>query len=102
MLKDMAFNLQKPLLDAFEKLKTLIASAPILKIVNPTLPIKLKVHANSKKIGAILEQKHGPLENPKWRPIGYLSRIFRDYEKKIVQIEKYSHSIVFGVERFHE
>ena len=85
-----------------KKGKTLIGSAPILKIVDLTLPIKLKVDANSKKIGAILETKHGSLENPKWRPIGYLSRIFRDYEKKIVQIEKYSHSIVFGVERFHE
>ena len=85
-----------------KKLKTLIASAPILKIVDPTLPIKLKVDANSKKIRAILEQKHGSLENPKWRPVGYLFRIFRDYEKKIVQIEKYFHSIVFGVDRFHE
>ena len=31
--KDVAFNLQKPQLDAIEKLKTLIASAPILKFL---------------------------------------------------------------------
>ena len=33
--KDVAFNLQKLQLDAIEKLKTLITSAPILKIFDP-------------------------------------------------------------------
>ena len=38
--KDFAFNFQKPQLDAIEKLKTLITSAPILKIIDPNLPIR--------------------------------------------------------------
>ena len=41
--KDVAFNLQKPQLDAIEKLKTLITSAPILKIFDPNLTPRLKI-----------------------------------------------------------
>ena len=88
--------------DAIEKLKTLITSAPILKIFDPNLLTRLKIDASSEGLGAILEQNHGSLENPQWHPIGYLSRALRDYEKRYAQIEKETLSIVFGVERFHE
>ena len=88
MKKDVAFNLQKPQLDAIEKLKALIMSAPILKIFDPNLPIRLKIDASSEGVRALLEQNHGSLENPRWHPIGYSSRALRDYEKRYTQIEK--------------
>ena len=70
MKKDVAFNLQKPQLDTIEKLKILIMSAPIL-IFFSNLPIRLKIDASSEGVGALLEQNHGLLENPKLHPIGY-------------------------------
>ena len=53
--KDVAFNLQKPLLDAIEKLKILITPAPILKIFDSKLLTSLKVDASSEEVGALLE-----------------------------------------------
>ena len=100
--KYVAFNLQKLQLDAIEKLKTLITSAPTLKVFDPNLPTRLKIYGSSEGVGALLEQNHGSLENPQWHPIGCSSRTLRDYEKRYVQTEKKTFSIVFGVERLHE
>ena len=62
--RDVAFKLQKPQLDAIEKLKILITSAPILKMFDPNLPTRLKIDASSEGVGALLEQNHCSLENP--------------------------------------
>ena len=40
--KDVVFKLQKPQLDAIDILKTLVTSAPCLKIFDPKLPTRLK------------------------------------------------------------
>ena len=53
--KDVPFNLQKPQLDAIEKLKILITSAPIVKIFDPNLPTILKIDASSEGVRALLE-----------------------------------------------
>ena len=42
---DIVFNLQKPQLDAIEKLKTLIMSALILKLFDPNFPTRLRIDA---------------------------------------------------------
>ena len=53
------FNLQKQELDAIEKLKALIKSAPIPKIFDPNLPLRLKFDASFEGLGALLKQNHG-------------------------------------------
>ena len=63
--KDIFFNLEKPQLDAIEKLKTLIKSVPILKIFYSNLPTRIKLDASSEGLSALLEQNHGSLENRK-------------------------------------
>ena len=60
--KDVVFNLQKPQSDTIEKLKNLITPAPILKIVYPNLPTRLKIDASLKGLGALLEKKHTSLK----------------------------------------
>ena len=97
--KGVVFNLQKSQLDAIEKLKTSITSTSILKTFDPNLPTRLKIHASSEGLGALLEQNHGSLENPQWNPIGCSSCTLRDHEKRYAQIQKETLSIVFGVER---
>ena len=99
--KDVVFELQKPQLDAIENLKTSV-TAPCLKIFDSKLPTRLKTDASSVGLGAFLEQNYGTVDNEKWHPIGYSSRALQDYEKRYVQTEKETLSIVFGVERFHE
>ena len=88
--------------DTIEKFETLILSAPIFKIFNPNLSTRLKIDKNFEGLGALLEQIHGSLENPKWHPKGYSSRILRYYEKRNVQMEKETISITFLVKRFNE
>ena len=62
--KNVTFNLQNRQLNAIEKLKTFITSAPILNIFNPNLPTRSKIDASSEGLVALLEQNHGLLEDP--------------------------------------
>ena len=100
--KDVVFKLQKPQFDAIENLKTLVTSAPSLKIFDSNLPTRLKTNTSSVGLGAFLEEDNGTVTNEKWHPIGYSSLALRDYEKRYAQIEKETLSIVFGIECFHE
>ena len=100
--KDVAFKVQKPRWDTIENLKTLVTSAPCLKIFNSKLPTRLKTDASSVGLGAFSEQNYGTVTNEKWHPIGYSSWALRDYEKLHAQIEKETLSIAFVVESFYE
>ena len=100
--RDVVFELQKLQLDAIDNLKTLVTSAPCRKIFDSKLPTRLKTDAISVGLRAFLEQNYGTVNNEKWHPIGYSLRALRDYEKRYVQIEKETLSIVFGDECFHE
>ena len=100
--KEVEFKLEKLQLDAIGKLKLLVTTTPCLKIFNPNLQTRFKIDASSEGLGALLEPNHGTVTYPKWYPVRYTSRSLQDYEKRYVQIEKESLSIVFGVERFHE
>ena len=100
--KGVVFKLQKPQFKAIENLKTLVTSAPCLKIFDSNLPTRLKTYASSVGLGTFLEQNYETVTNEKWHPIGYSSRALWDYEKRYAQIEKETLSIVFGFERFHE
>ena len=80
--KDVVFKLQKPELDAIENLKTLVTSAPCLKILDSKLPARLKTDGSSVGLGTFLEENYGTVNNEKWHPTGYSSRALRDYEKR--------------------
>ena len=79
--KDVVFELQKPDLDAIENLKTLVTSAPCLKILDSKLLARLKTDASSVGLGTFLEENYGTVNNEIWHPTGYSSRALRDYEK---------------------
>ena len=71
--KDVVSELNKLQLDGIENLKTLVTSAPCLKVFNSKLPTLLKTDASSVGLGAFLEQNYGTVDNEKWHPIGYSS-----------------------------
>ena len=66
--------------EAFDRLKTLLTSAPILGIPNLNDPFRLEVDASAYATGAVLSQQH----DDKWHPIAYMSKALtptqRNYE----------------------
>ena len=96
--KENEFVFQSPQSEAFEKLKTMITSPPILKFYNPNRPIRVRCDASENGLGALLEQD----EEGKWFPVAYASRSCTPTEKAYASIEREALSIVFGCKRFHE
>ena len=60
--KGVAFELRKLQLDAIENLKTLVTSAPSLKIFDSKLPTRLVSDVGSVGLGAFLEQNYGTID----------------------------------------
>ena len=78
---------------AFEDIKALISSAPLLKYFSPDLPVEIQTDASSSGLGACLMQGG--------QPVQYASRALAETEKRYSQIEKEMLSVVFGLTRFH-
>ena len=78
---------------AFDEIKALISSAPLLKYFNPDLPVEIRTDASSSGLGACLMQG-GQL-------VLYASRALTETKKRYSQIEKEMWSVVFGLTRFH-
>lgn len=57
--------------DAFELLKNLLCSAPILKVFNYSLPTRVVCDASMFCVGGILEQQEA---NGSWHPVEYYSK----------------------------
>ena len=60
--KGVAFELRKLQLDAIENLKTLVTSAPSLKIFDSKLLTRLVSDVGSVGLGAFLEQNYGTID----------------------------------------
>lgn len=65
--------------EAFEKVKNLLCSKPILAIFDPRLPIHIYTDASIEGIAAILKQ---PQNNNEEKPVAYFSRKLKEYQKK--------------------
>ena len=90
---DVAFTWEVNEQQAFDEIKALISSAPLLKYFNPDLPVEIQIDASSSGLGACLMQGG--------QPVQYASRALTETEKRYSQIEKEMLSVVFGLTRFH-
>ena len=79
---------------AFENIKELVSSPPLLKYYEPDKPLVLQCDASEKGLGASLLQDG--------KPIAYASRALTTTGINYAQIEKEFLAIVYGVERFHQ
>uniref|UniRef100_A0A8C1X2E4 Gypsy retrotransposon integrase-like protein 1 n=1 Tax=Cyprinus carpio TaxID=7962 RepID=A0A8C1X2E4_CYPCA len=79
---------------ALEKLRTAIATAPVLGHFDPKEPIEVQADASKDGLGAALMQKQ--------QPIAYASRALSAAEKNYAQIEKELLAIVFALRKFHQ
>ncbi|CAB4033003.1 retrotransposon-like family member retr-1 [Paramuricea clavata] len=82
--KGTEFLMQKPQIDAFEKLKRRISSVPVLQFYDPNLPTRIRTDSSSIGLGAMLEQRI----DDSWHPIAFASRTLEKSEQNYAQIER--------------
>lgn len=80
--------------ECLNKLKNLIASAPVLRNFDPSIPIVMSVDSSIQGVGAVLLQDS--------RPVAYASKALTECQKKWAQIEREAYAIVFGCLRFRQ
>ena len=78
--------------EAFNRLKAMLASAPVLRYFMPGKPITIQADASQSGLGAVLMQGGQVIE--------YASRAMTQTEQGYAQIEKELLAIVFALERF--
>ncbi|CAI2739057.1 unnamed protein product [Dicrocoelium dendriticum] len=79
---------------AFQKIKELIRSAPLLAYYNPAFPLEIQCDSSQYGIGAVLMQNGTPID--------FRSRTLTETERRYAQIEKEMLSLVYAVERFND
>ena len=84
--------------EAFEKLKKVLTSAPVLQHYSTSLPTKVSADASSYGLGAVLLQQHGE----DWRPVMYASRSMTPTEQRYAQVEKEALASTWACERFSD
>ena len=80
--------------EAFEKIKNMVSTAPILKYYDAAKELIIQCDASSTGLGATLLQDDHPL--------AYVSRALTPTERNYSQMEKECLAIVFSTERFHQ
>jgi len=78
---------------AFETLRSMLSSAPVLQYYDIKKPVTLQCDASHNGLGCVLLQDGKPVE--------YTSRAMTETEKQYAQIEKEQLAIVHGFEKFH-
>ena len=84
--------------EAYKQVKTLISSAPTLKLYDPQHEIKATADASSFGLGAMLSQKEGDI----WKPTAFASRLLTPTEQHYAQIEKETLASAWACEKFSD
>lgn len=91
--KDTIFVWEKPQQEAFDKLKSVITSAPVLAYFDNQKETVLNVDASSTGLGGVIIQEG--------RPVAYGSKKLSSCETRYANIERELLAIVWGAEKFH-
>ena len=84
---------------AAEKIRSLITSAPILALFDPTLPTSIEVDASGHGLGAVLLQQ-SQTDGQEWRPVYYAGRKLSDAESRYATIEREGLAVAWCSNRF--
>ena len=84
---------------AFDSLKSQLASSKVLVHYDLALPLKLDCDASVYGVGAVLSHVYSDGVE---RPIAYASRTLTKSEKGYAQLEKEALSLIYGVKKFHQ
>ncbi|KAG6438941.1 hypothetical protein O3G_MSEX000349, partial [Manduca sexta] len=87
---------EHPQEEAFQSLKNMLTSAPILVQADYTKAFVLRTDASNYALGAVLLQGEGPEE----RPIEYASRLLTSAERNYSTTEKEALAVVWATDKF--
>ena len=96
--KDIEWHMDKPQIDAFNNLKKLVTTHPVLQYFDINRKCRITCDASKKGLGAVLEQKF----DEHWSPVAYASRALSPAESNYCPLERETLAIVYACERFHE
>ena len=82
---------------AFDKVKSLLSSAPVLAAPRLDMPFQLQVDASDVGTGAVLLQTD---EKGAERPVSYFSRKFKVYQRHYSVIEKEALALIWALQHF--
>lgn len=81
---------------AFDTLKKILTTKPILKLPNLAERFYLRTDASSRALGACLLQEVGGVK----LPVAYASKKLKDAERKYSTVERECYAVVWGVSKF--
>ena len=84
---------------AFEAVKMMLKSAPVLCHYDTSRPLRLTVDSSSYGLGAVLSHV---TEDESDQPIAYKSRKLSQAERNYSQLDKEALAVLFGVKKFHK
>eukprot|EP00833_Pecoramyces_ruminatium_P011005 jgi/Orpsp1_1/1185037/evm.model.c7180000092080.1 len=95
--KNVVFSWDDGCKQAFNTLKTLLTTAPVLLLPEPGKPFILETDASHFALGCVLSQRD---ENGNWHPVGYYSRSFTKPERNYSITDKELLAIIAGLEEW--
>ena len=94
--KDVTFDMNEECVTAFNKLKELLSTAPVIMPPNWSLPFELMCDASDYAVGAVLGQRVNKVPHV----IYYASRTLNDAQLNYSTTEKELLAVVFALEKF--
>ncbi|XP_059431555.1 uncharacterized protein LOC132165068 [Corylus avellana] len=94
--KGIAFELDEACKKAFDKLKELLTSTPVIQPPDWNIPFEIMCDASDYAVGAVLGQRNGKASHA----IYYASRTLNDAQRNYSTTEKKLLAVVFALEKF--